>query len=375
MALISIISEDSATVFVGGKPFIIHQDHARYEDLKAAIAAGDEAKVEQIALAAESFSKLLGTYGDVQVFGGHITFQGRQITNYLVNRILELMALGMEPSSHALFLDRAMRNPNKLAEEYLYKWVERAQMPLLPDGRFCAWKIIRGDYTDKHTGTFDNSPGVTLEMPREKVNPDMNQQCSTGFHFCGPSYFPSFHNSGDRIVLLAVDPIDVVSFPQDGGGTKGRACKYEILFEVDGTEAAKSWFKGKDQVVFDAVAWFEQEYPFEVVEKDTGEILRRFKFKDEATSWIASKAGKKEAVLVEPKAADAKSAAPMDPTALANQLTFFERLNRLATSVNLKIEGLTIAGALQAIEDELGLDDHNPPQINRLLRAEKAAGL
>lgn len=375
MALISIISEDSATVFVGGKPFIIHQDHAQYEELKAAIAAGDEATVERIALAAESFSKLLGTYGDVQVFGGHITFQGRQVTNYLVTRILEMMAQGMEPTSHALFLDRAMRNPNKKAQEELYGWLERARMPLLPDGRFAAWKIIRADYTDKHTGRMDNSPGVTVKMDRAECDPNMNNTCSSGLHFCAPSYFGSFYRSGDRLVLLACDPMNVVSFPQDSGGTKGRACEYEILFEVESTKEATNWFKGKEQIVYDAVDYFEKQYPFEVVEKDTGEILRRFRFKDEADAWAAANS-KKTCVVVEPEAKAAEQAVDsVDPTALASQQTFFERLQRLGVSVDVEVEGLTISEALRAIEDELGLDDHAPPQINRLLRAEKAAGL
>lgn len=381
MAVISIISDTSATVFVAGKPFVVASDSPRYKELIDAITAGDDTAVERIATMAEAFTKVLGTYGDVQVFAGHVTFQGRPVTNYLVKRIVEMMRSGHEPSSHARFLDRAMRNPNREAAAQLFGWLERAKMPLVPDGRFIAWKVINNSYKDKHTGTFDNSLGVTLRMDREAVDPNMNATCSTGFHFCSPRYINYFHSSGDRLVAVVVDPVDVVAFPTDEDGSKGRACGYDILFETERV-LADEFYSGKNQLVFDAFDYFEKTYPVEVVKVENGEIMRRFKTVDEAVAWIGDQPASEKLTVVEPPTYDIVVEAVEEELGVAASAAtvglkvFAERLAHLCESLGLTgYEAQTISSTLDRVEEELGLDDHSPPQIDRLARAEKAAGI
>lgn len=283
--IISIISQDSATVLIGGRPFTVASDHREFEELKQAIAAGDYEAAERIVTMSDRLTKVLGTFGDVQVFAGHVTFQGRQVTNYVVGRMIELVQKGVSPESHARFLDRAMRNPDKTAAADLFSWLERCRMPLAPDGRIIAWKVVNPQFMDKHTGTMNNAPGSKPWMKRENCDPNRHNHCSRGLHFCGPSYIGTFRSNGDHVVAVILDPADVTSFPQDDTA-KGRACTYEILFEVEHA-GVDTFYQGKDQIVFDAWAYFEKEYPIEVVEKTTGEIWRRFKTREEASAYSA----------------------------------------------------------------------------------------
>lgn len=281
--IFSIISEESITVLIGGKPFVVAFDHPTYDELKAAIAATDVESVERIVLQSDRLTKVLGTFGDVQVFAGHVTFQGRPIEGYLVQRLLEVVNKGINPESHARFLDRAMRNPDKTAAQDLFGWLERTRQPIAPDGRFIAWKVVNPSYMDKHTGTMNNAPGSKPWMPRDKCDPNRHNHCSRGLHFCGPSYIKGFHSNGDHVMAVLVDPANVTSFPQDDTA-KGRACEYEILFEVERADA-DSFYQGNDQIVFDALAYFEEKYPVEVVDKETGEIWRRFTNREEAEAY------------------------------------------------------------------------------------------
>jgi hypothetical protein len=84
---------------------------------------------------------------------------------------------------------------------------------------------------------MDNSPGKIVEMERNAVDDNMHNTCSTGLHFCSKEYLPHFGNrdsgkKADRVVILKINPRDVVSIPADYNATKGRACRYEVIGEL-----------------------------------------------------------------------------------------------------------------------------------------------
>jgi hypothetical protein len=77
-----------------------------------------------------------------------------------------------------------MENPSYRAVNELYGFLEKNRLPITPDGHFLAYKKVRDDYKDIHSGTMDNSVGKIVEMERNQVNDDKNQTCSSGLHFC-----------------------------------------------------------------------------------------------------------------------------------------------------------------------------------------------
>jgi ribosome modulation factor len=130
------------------------------------------------------------------------------------------------------FMHNLMKNPSKRSVDELYGFLEKNNLPLTPDGHFLAYKKVRRDFKDIHSGTMDNSPGTVVEMERNMVDDNKDQTCSTGLHFCGLSYLDHFGGNDSRVVIVKIDPADVVSIPSDYNGAKGRACRYEVIGEM-----------------------------------------------------------------------------------------------------------------------------------------------
>lgn len=391
--VISIVSADSVTVFVAGRPFTVPSDNPRYEELKAAIANGDYDQVDGIVNASDRLTKALGNYGDVTVFAGRVTFQGRRVDNYLVDRILQMVNRGRDPEPYALFLDRVMRNPTRDAIDMLFQWVERAELPILPDGRFLAYRYVNMDYLDAHTKTMDNSPGRIVRMPRAECDTNYNNTCSRGLHFCNHKYLRSM--SGYRCLIMAEDPADVVSFPQDGGGSKGRTEKHEVLFEISMQEAQEGvFFEGEDQLVFsyDRVALYQREgikFAFPDGENIGGALAAwdagwRVLWADrEGDQWdLIDPTGTVYGVYATRLMAlsamrDVFDALGITTPVVSDEtaVSFTDRIMRLERALGIISDHEELTKRLDEIEFELGLTDSAPPQIDRLQRAEAAAGL
>ncbi len=92
-------------------------------------------------------------------------------------------------------------------------------------------------YVDVHSGTFDNSPGLVVSMPRDKVDDNGDHGCSFGLHVGAYSYASSF---GPVCLKVLVNPADVVSVPTDCNFQKIRVCKYFVA-EVINEQITESY--------------------------------------------------------------------------------------------------------------------------------------
>ena len=138
------------------------------------------------------------------------------------------------------FLDNILKNPRQSSRdteifkeiyEELFKFLEHNEIEITNDGCFLAYKKVRFDFKDIHSGTFDNSVGKIVKMKREEVELDRNITCSTGLHFCAKEYLDSYSSycGGDVVVIVKVNPKDVISIPVDYNNAKGRCCRYEVI--------------------------------------------------------------------------------------------------------------------------------------------------
>jgi len=151
-----------------------------------------------------------------------------------------------------------MQNPSKRAVTELYGFLEKNNLPITSDGHFLAYKKVKQDYTDCYTGTMDNSVGKVVEMERNRVDDDQNNTCSTGLHFCSRDYLNHF--GGERIVIVKINPRDVVSIPTDYNNAKGRACRYEVIDEIDKEKADEAFAKSvQDQAEREASVLTEDD--------------------------------------------------------------------------------------------------------------------
>jgi len=112
----------------------------------------------------------------------------------------------------------------------LYSFLEHNGHPLTEGGHFIAYRGVTEDFKDMHTRTFNNSPGSVCEMPREEVDDNPNNTCSTGLHVASFKYASDF---GPKVVEVKINPKDVVAVPVDYNGIKMRE---ETVYGVDKTE-------------------------------------------------------------------------------------------------------------------------------------------
>jgi len=179
------------------------------------------------------------SFGAVQIGDDAVRWNGVKVHNVVADRLLDLLRAGHDMTPLANFLDRLMKNPLESARNELYLWLEAGNAPITPDGYFLAFKAVRPNYTDKRTGRMDNSVGATVSMPREEVDPDRARECSTGLHFCSHGYLQHFASIGDPIMILQIEPADVVAIPRDYNNQKGRAWTYDVIGEVPQDETAR----------------------------------------------------------------------------------------------------------------------------------------
>lgn len=237
-----ILKSSSVSLFPpGGAPVVIDASHMNFAAVVDAIKAGNFDEALELASVATFMSKV--SNGAVEVSADGVTYHGQPITGYLADKMVTFFNEGLPVEHYCRFLDNLMANPSMVSRNELFLFLEAADLPITPDGCFLAYKAVRGDYKDKHSGTFDNSPGQTHVMPRSTVNDDRTVTCSYGFHAAAYEYARNFMSgNGDRLVAVKINPADVVSVPSDYANQKLRCCRYEVVFEVP--EAADI-FKGK----------------------------------------------------------------------------------------------------------------------------------
>lgn len=170
--------------------------------------------------------------GDVKIQDGGLFYQGIELRSGLVDRIIDSMNKGEDFEFYLPFLENLLENPSPKAVQRLFDFLVANDIEITEDGHFIGWKIVRENYFDCHSGSFDNSPGKVVKMPRSRVNDDDTQTCSAGLHVCSKGYIGHFGGRNSKVVSVKVHPRDVVSIPVDYNDAKMRACQYEVIADV-----------------------------------------------------------------------------------------------------------------------------------------------
>lgn len=206
----------------------VKSDHPDYENLLDAVETNDiNYFLENVDIA-----KPVQDYVDgsgIEVLNGEVLYNGQVIHNSVCDDIIAFMQNGLNYQPLVNFLNNLMQNPSFRSIEQLYTFRKRMQMPITEDGCFLAYKSVTGDYKDHHTGTFDNRVGATHKMPRNQVSDDVDLGCSNGFHVGTLEYASTFGGAGSKLVLVKVNPKDVVSVPKDCSYQKCRVCEYTVV--------------------------------------------------------------------------------------------------------------------------------------------------
>jgi hypothetical protein len=236
MAYPYLIQGSNIVVVIGNKSHTISKTHITYQKVLDAIKANDWDSLPDII----EPKKVVLNYGqgNVSIQGETLFWKGKELNTGLSVRMIQMLQEGFPIEPMVNFMENLYQNPSKRAVTELYGFLEKCNLPITPDGHFLAYKKVRANYMDVHSGTMDNSVGKIVEMERHDVDDNKDNTCSTGLHFCSQSYLNSF--GGERTVIVKINPRDVVSIPSDYNDAKGRACRYEVIGEME-VEADKAF--------------------------------------------------------------------------------------------------------------------------------------
>lgn len=228
-----IVNTNGITVFHNSQLYTAATDHPNYNKIVKAIKEKQFDSIPTLVNIALDVQQRIKSSGDdivIDATNGVITYKGDPVHGLIVDRILQFVEQDIDVQPLIEFMKNLYQNPSATAVKELYGFLEYGNNPITPDGHFLAYKRVRDDYKSVHDGKTDNSIGSKPSLPRNAVDDNRDHTCSFGLHFCSHEYLARF--SGERVVVLKINPKDVVSIPSDYHNTKGRACTYEIVGEL-----------------------------------------------------------------------------------------------------------------------------------------------
>ena len=234
MAVPFMFVDGNLTLVLNNKSYQVLPDHINYRmilDILPTATPEELLKVVDIEKAVATFSD-----GLVEIKNGQVTYEGEVVHGSISKRILEFMSKGLPFQPLVNFLNNLMENPSMQSQKELYDFLEHENLAITSDGHFLAYKAVRSDFKDKYRGTFDNSIGNVVTMQRAKVDDDRARGCSDGLHAGALNYVAGYGSveNGDRIVIVKINPCDVVSVPSDCNCEKLRTSRYEVVAEYEG---------------------------------------------------------------------------------------------------------------------------------------------
>lgn len=241
---------NSTVIAIASQSHEVKKDHPRFNQINIFLSkvvdnviTEDQAKELESLIEGEQVTQLkTWSQGKLSIDNGVVRWDGKPLVGGLKEVMLRLAASGdtKRLKNFSAFIEKVRQCVSYKVNQRFFDFISKNSLQITEDGDIIAFKVVRRDYKDKHSGTFDNSVGKTVQMPRNEVDDQDTNTCSNGLHICSESYIKSFSSSNDRLVLVKVDPRDIVAIPTDYSSAKARCCKYQVIKDV-----TDEWKQGK----------------------------------------------------------------------------------------------------------------------------------
>lgn len=240
MTAIHCIKSGDGTIclVINGTHYTVSATHPSYREIREKVDARpmDEPSLRSLLNIHDSISHLSEGKVRVSLDESKVWYNDTEFHDAaFCERILRLMAEGQDAQYLINFLNNLGQNPEFRAIMETFKFICKEGMPITPDGCFLGYKGVDNDYYDVWSHSIDNRPdGRRVEYDRAKVCNNPDNSCASGLHVGSHSYASSW---GNRVVLVKVNPRDVVSVPNHDCN-KMRVCGYWVIkdFSTDRDE-------------------------------------------------------------------------------------------------------------------------------------------
>lgn len=239
-----IINDKGIVIFHNNKPVKVDKTAPEYHRV---IAAFDLPESEQEKTIVEILNKKTGEFSEhgFTINPDNVTYEGERLPTALADKVRSIAQQGLPVKLFVKFWENLQANPSANSVRELYDFLAYKELPITEDGCFIAYKGVnrngyscRGNLKTKvlqgvvdDTGRIENNVGDTIEVLRRDVDDDRDHSCSFGLHVGSLDYAKSFSNG--RVLIVKINPADVVSIPKDCSCQKCRVSKYKIIDSFD----------------------------------------------------------------------------------------------------------------------------------------------
>jgi hypothetical protein len=239
----STVTSTGILLFIGSDRYAVGNDHPNFGKIKDAIARKDYEGVADLIDIRSAVRKWMASGHEFTLTNDLIELNGVPFSDAVTDKVLAMIDAGNDADPLFNFLRKVRSNPSATAQSELFLFCVANGFMIHEDGDLIAYKSVRGDYTDLHSGRVSNHIGAMPSMDRFLVDDNRAQTCSRGLHFASFDYASSWAGAIDgvsrRLIVMKIHPRDVVSIPHDYDNQKGRCCCYEVIAELGGTPLPK----------------------------------------------------------------------------------------------------------------------------------------
>jgi len=307
-----ILSENSLTIFLEGKPHTLRKDHANFHLARKAILDGETEKLSDlvdIRRAVEDFVQ-----GDIEVKDEVVYYKGHRLHGVVVDKLLDMLRAGLKDSAPITnFIARLQANPSANSVAELYTFLGYKSLPTTAEGLCLGYKGVQHDYWST-TGNADtivvqgetnerhqilNEVGATIEVARRCVDDNKDNHCSFGLHVGSYDYANDWAGENGKLLLVEFDPADAVSVPTDCNFQKLRVSKYRVVEDITDSrkelnkpvyEANKPIYGSDDDINFDD----DEDYDDDFVDQGDWDEVENEEVDDELSFALVRYINKKK---------------------------------------------------------------------------------
>lgn len=237
------ISNNTGIIFFfNGKPLKVEKGSSQYARI---IKAFDLPEQDQEEAISEILNQKSGVFAQdgFHVSPENVFYKEDRLPTVLANKVRSLIEEGLPISIFAKFWDNLKKNPSSSSVRELYDFLAYKELPITEDGCFLAYKGLQSDFwsisgninTKVIKGKVDsqgrifNGVGEEIEVERYMVDDNREHHCSFGLHAGSLDYARGF--SRGKLVVVKINPKDVVSVPTDYDCQKCRVTAYTVVSE------------------------------------------------------------------------------------------------------------------------------------------------
>lgn len=263
MSVAHLITDSGILIFADNQQFQISQDHPNFRVVREKLQKRDYAGLVELLDVRVAVRKWLSVNPRFTLQNDLLSLDGVEFSDSVSQKVLRMIDAGNDPQALFNFLIKVRKNPSSVAQRELLLFCAANKFMIHADGDILSYKSVRDSYYDIHSDSVFYKPasvmtgdesreyslgvvmgkaknvrvevinGTTIvSMPRFAVDDDRNNICSHGLHFAAYRYASEFGSSSCRMLVLKIDPADVVSIPSDYNNEKGRTARLSVVAEI-----------------------------------------------------------------------------------------------------------------------------------------------